>query len=135
MRKVTNRVIVHTTDTPPSMDIGVKEITVWHIARKMRGCGYNYVIRKDGTIEKGRDENMVGAHCKGRNWESIGIACVGGWKGKDDRTDAQISSLHKLCKELYDKYGGLEFNSHNEFSKKSCPNYDAKSELSYIKDL
>ena len=134
MRKVTNRVIVHTTDTPPSMNIGVEEIREWHIERGFNGIGYHYVIRKNGTIEKGRDENMVGAHCKGRNWESIGIACVGGWKGEDDRTDAQRTSLHTLCKKLYDKYS-LEFNSHSEFSKKSCPNYDAKSELSYIKEL
>ncbi len=37
MRKITNRVIIHCAQTPPSMDIGVKEIRVWHTGAKEDG--------------------------------------------------------------------------------------------------
>jgi N-acetylmuramoyl-L-alanine amidase len=117
------------------MDIGVKEIDIWHLDRGFASCGYHYVIRKDGTIEEGRPEKTPGAHCKGHNYDSIGVCYVGGWKGDDDRTAEQMKSMHELCKKLYDKYGGLEFYSHSDFSNKSCPNFNAKEELSYIKEL
>lgn len=135
MRRKTNKIIIHCADTPPSMDVGVKEITVWHKARNFSSCGYHYVIRKDGSIEKGRQIENVGAHCKGHNYDSIGVCYVGGWEGEDDRNEKQIKSMHQLCKDIMDIYGPLDVYGHRDFSDKSCPNFDAKDELDYIKSL
>lgn len=40
--------------------------------------GYHYVIRRDGSIEKGRPDDMVGAHTSGQNANSLGICYEGG---------------------------------------------------------
>jgi len=45
-------ITIHAAATTPSMDIGVKEIREWHLARGWRDVGYHFVIRRDGTLEK-----------------------------------------------------------------------------------
>jgi N-acetyl-anhydromuramyl-L-alanine amidase AmpD len=39
---------------------------------------YHYVIRRDGSIEQGRPEWQIGAHCVNHNAHSIGICYEGG---------------------------------------------------------
>jgi len=39
--------------------------------------GYQYLITADGTIKQGRADNEDGAHCRGWNDKSIGIALTG----------------------------------------------------------
>ena len=88
-----NKAVVHHTATS---DVSVEVIRKNHIeVNEWRDIGYHFLIRKDGTIEKGRDLNMKGAHAKGRNnW--IGIALT----GYDEFTDEQYEALAKLSIEL-----------------------------------
>ena len=80
MRKI-NEIILHCSATPASMDIGAKEIRDWHVnGNHWRDIGYHWVIRRDGTVEKGRPEYQVGAHCLNHNANSIGVCMVGGTK-------------------------------------------------------
>lgn len=84
-------------------DVTVQEIHGWHLEKGWSGCGYHFVIRKDGTVERGRPVGTVGAHCQGSNSNSIGINVVGDFmKGKP--TEAQINSLVKLVADLCDRY-------------------------------
>ena len=71
-------IVVHSSATKPSMDIGVDEIRQWHLARKFRDVGYHYIIRRCGEIELGRNISETGAHVRGHNKHSIGICMVGG---------------------------------------------------------
>lgn len=113
--------IIHCSDTPENMDIGVKEIREWHT--KERGwsdIGYHLVIRRDGAIELGRPINISGAHARGYNQISIGTCLV----GRDEFTDAQLESLKFL-----DKHFKMSYNcksiGHNEVNEnKTCPNID-----------
>jgi N-acetyl-anhydromuramyl-L-alanine amidase AmpD len=115
-----NKIIIHVADTPESMDIGVNEIRSWHTAKGWNDVGYHYVIRRDGTIEVGRQESKIGAHCRGYNWESIGICMV----GRNMFTDIQWDSLAKLVKSLDGRYGAT-VHGHRDFDKhKTCPNFD-----------
>ncbi len=83
-----SKAVIHHT---ASHDVSAKIIDQWHKERGWDGIGYHYVIRKDGTIEKGRSISKKGAHAKGRNhW--IGIALT----GYDKFTTLQINSLKKL---------------------------------------
>lgn len=100
VRTETKIIVVHHSDTP---DGNAKAFREYHI--KKRGwsdIGYHFVICRDGRIEKGREENLVGAHAKsnGRNWISLGICLV----GEDKFTDEQIKSLKGLLKKLCAKY-------------------------------
>ena len=54
-RKKTNMVVVHCSATRDDMDIGVAEIDKWHRGRGFYMIGYHDVIRRDGSVEQGRD--------------------------------------------------------------------------------
>ena len=120
-----NRTIVHCSDTPATMDIGVKEIDQWHKERGWKGIGYHYVIRRDGTIEFGRDLDQMGAHTKGHNSDSVGVCLVGGWKGEFNFTIAQLMSLKNLVNILQKEVFG-----HRDFDpSKTCPCFNVKALL------
>ena len=72
MRNINLIVLHHSqSDITAHDDIGV--IREWHKERGFKDVGYHYFIRKDGMIQKGRQLDVVGAHCKGKNKSSIGI--------------------------------------------------------------
>lgn len=126
MRKITD-IILHCTATPAKMDIGVKEVDKWHRHRGWKGCGYHVIIRRDGTVEYGRPMERVGAHTKGHNRHSIGVAYAGGvdldGKPEDNLTAAQEKALINLVEELRRDYGALTVSGHNQYSPKACPSF------------
>lgn len=111
------------------MDIGVKEIRQWHLERGFNDIGYHIVVLQDGSIEFGRPFDVMGAHCKGYNKESIGVCWVGGYGGLDDRTEAQKRTLIFIDKMLKAMFPDSNAHGHNEFSSKTCPNFDVKKEF------
>ena len=141
-RTSTDYLIIHCTATKPSMDIGFEEVNKWHRARGWIGCGYHFIIRRNGKIEDGRTTDAVGAHCKGQNHNSIGIAMVGGMDedmgaATDNFTPEQWESLKRLVEELHTKYPEAEIKGHYHFNPdKQCPAFDvddwAKVELDWI---
>lgn len=139
MRKI-NKIIVHCTATAEGKDYSVETIRKWHLKRGWRDIGYHFLVQRDGTVDEGRPIEQSGAHTKGHNWDSIGISYVGGveakkkdgkWIAKDTRTDEQKEALLDLICQLHDTYGGVVYG-HRNFSKKSCPCFDAKKEYENI---
>lgn len=128
-----DEIIVHCTATPKGRDVSVEDITRWHRERGFTTIGYHYVVLLDGTIERGRPEEQVGAHCKGHNSRSIGVAYVGGcdkaMRPKDTRTVRQRASLRHLLKVLKAKYPTASIHGHNEFADKACPSFNVKTDL------
>lgn len=119
------------------MDVGVKEINQWHKQRGWDSIGYHYVIRRNGQIEKGRDESIAGAHCRGYNQSSIGVCCVGGVAedGKtpeDTRTEEQKRALVQLVRTLKRKYPIATIHGHNEFAPKACPSFNVQKWLTEV---
>lgn len=131
MRKI-NYIIIHCTATPEGRRVTNEEITRWHKARGFRTIGYHYVVYLDGTVHVGRPENEIGAHCQGRNADSIGVCYVGGLdksgKPKDTRTPLQKQALARLLKQLRVKYPNAVICGHRDFANKACPCFDAKNE-------
>ena len=130
-RKSTTMIIIHCSATREGQDIKAADIKRWHKERGFDDIGYHYVIDLDGTIEKGRDESLVGAHCKGHNATSIGICYVGGcdknMKPKDTRTPEQRRSMLSLVRKLVNKYKipVTQIWAHHDFDKhKECPSFD-----------
>jgi N-acetylmuramoyl-L-alanine amidase len=118
MRPIT-KIIVHCSASPDSRDIGVKEITEWHIQRGFKTIGYHYIIRRDGLVQRGRQDAEIGAHCKGYNTASIGICLV----GQDKYTPEQVQGLHGLFALLWSKYPKAKAYGHYELDAgKTCPN-------------
>lgn len=123
-------IIIHCADTPSTMDIGVEEIREWHVKDNgWSDVGYHYVIRRNGTIENGRDLNRAGSHCYGYNQSSIGICLVGGRKKKEEEdlfTTEQFDSLESLLLNLKALISmKVDIKGHRDFnSAKTCPNFD-----------
>ena len=136
MRKITE-IIIHCSDTPEGRNDKAADINRWHKQRGFDRIGYHYVVDLDGTIERGRDLECVGAHCKGHNTQSVGICYIGGrssktWGYKDTRTDAQKAALLLLLKFLRKKYPDAKIYGHRDFSNKQCPCFDAKTEYANL---
>ena len=126
MRDV-SKIILHCTATRG--DVSASTIRSWHLDRGWRDIGYHFLIRTDGQIEPGRPVDEIGAHTKGQNKDSIGIAYAGGLDAdgtpRDTRTDEQTASLVILVMSLMVTFPNIErVHGHNEFSSKACPCFD-----------
>lgn len=132
MRKI-NQIIVHCSATPEGKNFHANDIDRWHKERGFDRIGYHYVIDLDGTIEKGRTIEKVGAHVKGHNSNSIGVCYIGGLASdgktpKDTRTVEQKTSLLRLLRELKSQFPAVTIHGHREFANKACPCFDAFTE-------
>lgn len=130
-------IIVHCSATPEGKDYTVSDIRKWHIARGFADVGYHYIVYRDGSINKGREESVVGAHCTGHNTNSIGICYIGGVEKdgktpKDTRTPEQKKSLLKLLSDLKRRYPKASIHSHKDYANKACPSFDATKEYSTL---
>lgn len=133
MRRITE-IIIHCSATPEGKDFTVEDIRRWHLARKFADIGYHYVIYRDGSVHKGRAENIAGAHCQGHNAHSIGICYIGGVAKdgktpKDTRTPQQKTALRQLVNQLKFYYPHATVHGHNEFSSKACPSFNVQKDL------
>lgn len=136
MRKI-NQIIIHCSDTIEGKNFTVDDIKKWHKARGWTDIGYHYVVYLDGSIHKGRNEEVVGAHCEGHNDHSIGVCYIGGkeagtFKAKDTRTKAQKEALIRLLMKLVCKYPEAEIVGHRDLANRKCPCFDAKNEYRNI---
>ena len=137
MRKI-NEIIIHCSDTPAGEDFSAADIDRWHKERGWACIGYHYVVRLDGTIEKGRDLSRAGAHCSGHNANSIGVCYIGGRSARgvapvtyyDTRTEAQKKALRSLIADLRKRFGAnLKVVGHRDYNKgKLCPCFDVEKE-------
>ena len=123
MRRILT-IYIHCTDSPNSMDIGAKEIRDWHIqGNGWNDIGYHWVVRRSGTVEKGRDEIVPGAGVRGKNKNSIHIV----WVGRSSLTAHQEESLFTVVYGVMKEYklGVDDVLGHCEDdSSKTCPNID-----------
>lgn len=117
-RSATKRIIVHHS---AGGDVSAATIHGWHLNQKWMGIGYQFVIRADGTVERGRAEWSIGSHSgPGANGDSIGICLTGNFEtGRP--TEAQIASLAELVRYLRSKYGDLSVIGHKDVMATACP--------------
>src|SRR3546814_15181327 len=102
-------------------NIGASDIRLWHRAKGWRDIWYHYVIKRDGTVEKGRPDDQPGAHEPRINARSIAVCLVGGsppigsaeYKkglGENNYTPAQWASLKTLDPRIHVKHPKEEFH-------------------------
>ncbi len=132
-------IIIHCSAVRPHQTSSAAQIDRWHKQRGWWCIGYHYVVRRDGTIEKGRDERTPGAHTLGMNHCSIGICYEGGLdaegKPADTRTPQQKESLLQLLRTLLQRYPRATIHGHREYARKACPCFDAKEEYKNLSPL
>ena len=132
-------IILHCSATKEGKDFTVADITRWHKQRGYDTIGYHYVIYRDGSIHAGRAEQVIGAHCKNQNRNTIGVCYIGGLDEdgypKDTRTEEQKSSLVKLVKLLMRKHklSPENIHGHYEFANRACPSFNVEEFRKQIK--
>ena len=126
MRTIT-LIVVHCSAVRPDQQSSAAQIDTWHRDRGFKlGIGYHYVVRRNGQIEQGRPEYMVGAHCLHHNAHSIGVCYEGGLdiRGQpaDTRTEAQKAAMRQLLEELHGRYPKALIVGHHDLDPtKDCP--------------
>ena len=101
-RDDTDMIVIHHTGGT-DIDASAEQIDEWHKNQDWVGIGYHAVIRKNGTIERGRPEWAVGSHAYGENWHTLGIH-LSGAMDKVQPTKAQIESCAHLVAYYCEKY-------------------------------
>ena len=126
MRSIT-LIVIHCSAVEPDQTSSVAQIDTWHRDRGFKfGVGYHYVIRRNGEIEAGRPEWLVGAHCVNHNKYSIGVCYEGGLNARgqpaDTRTPEQKAALRTLLEDLHRRYPRAVIVGHHDLNpQKACP--------------
>ena len=126
MRTIT-LIVIHCSAVKPNQTSSVAQIDTWHRQRGFKlGIGYHYVVRRNGEIELGRPEWLVGAHCMNHNKYSIGVCYEGGLDARgqpaDTRTTEQKAALRTLLADLHRRYPRAVIVGHHDLNpQKACP--------------
>lgn len=135
-----NKIIIHCSDFDRTHT--TRDVRKWHLLNGWNDIGYHFIIEKHdtehsriGQVNFGRLINTVGAHCKGENYDSIGICLL----GKHNFEGRQFYSLSKLCKNLIYSFN-LQIDDiypHNYFNNnKTCPNFSVENfKHKYLGDI
>jgi len=97
-----------------------------------------FVVDSSGVIYRLMPENWMARHCIGLNYDAIGVENVGGGKGIDNLTEAQVRANVQLVRYLKRKYATIaylighyeyrEFEHHALWREKDSDYRTAKSD-------
>lgn len=127
-----NLVVIHCSATKADQDFSAQDIDRWHRQRGFLEIGYHWVIRRDGTVQKGRDDSKFGAHAKGYNRNTIGVCLIGGvdanGKAKRNFTDEQYAALRQVLIGIQDVHGVTRACGHRDLPNvvKDCPSFSVE---------
>ena len=131
MRKI-KFIVVHCTATRAGQKVTAAQIDGWHRQRGFKSIGYHIVIGLDGYVEIGRPLEEIGAHCRGINKCSIGVAYVGGLDANgqpaDTRTPQQRKALLRILRQLKREFPDATIIGHRDVAPQACPCFDALQE-------
>ena len=116
-RTATRRIILHhaaaVTCTP-------QQVHRWHLGNGWSGIGYHFLVRKDGTVYRGRPEDTVGAHAGNNNYDSIGV-CFEGSFDREKMGETQKRAGQELVAYLKGKYAITQVQRHSDVNATGCP--------------
>lgn len=139
-REITE-IVVHWTETPTNKNIGSEEINEYHLASDLEGIGYHYVIRRDGSLQRGRPINIEGQHSplNNHNNRSIGVVFVGGinvpsgtpnpenFVSVQSLTRSQFNTFDHICRAFYSTFAGGQVVGHNDVDQtEDDPGFDVR---------
>jgi len=141
-----NLIVVHCTASRCDRRLTPESLDRIHRQRGFTGCGYHFYITREGAVFPMRPLDTIGAHVRGFNAHSIGIAYEGGLQpdgtAADTRTPGQRAALRFLIHQLLVLYPRSTVCGHRDLSPdlngngiiepqewiKQCPCFDASTE-------
>ena len=114
-------VLHHTTGTYSGSGQTVRNIQAFHQGptRKWADIAYSFLVAPDGTIYEGRGWGKQGAHTKGYNSSSVGIAFIG--DGRLPVPAPALASIAWLGSEADRRFGTLRRVGHRDVGSTVCP--------------
>jgi N-acetyl-anhydromuramyl-L-alanine amidase AmpD len=109
------KIIIHHT----AVDTTLEKLRASAIRRGYSDIPYHFVITADGAAHATRPLERMGAHCKGHNADSVGVALMGNLD-KEPPTEAQVAALMRLLADLRCKWDVPIFG-HSELRNTACP--------------
>jgi hypothetical protein len=118
-----SEIIIHWSETFANANINGKQLT------QLTGAGdnaYHYIIKRDGSVERGVPIKSAGNHTKGHNSYSIGVCLIGGVaaatedqglnerKSASNLTRAQYNTLYQILRVFFTQYPGGQALGHSE---------------------
>lgn len=116
-RRATEYIILHHRAGEGDAD----SIHKGHIASGWTGIGYHFYVRKDGSVFRGRPQEMVGAHCVGYNLTSVGVCFEGNYQTERTMPPAQLQAGMELVSYLKGLYPCAAVKRHKDFMATVCP--------------
>ena len=143
-REITE-VIVHWTEHFNNQDVGSEEIQSV-LSRNGAAIPYHYLIRKDGSIQRGRPTSYQGGSLNNNHHRySIQIAFVGGINAPTGTSDykrflsanaftpKQVTSFQQFCAIAYSAWPGVQIMGHNDIDRTQVdPGFDVINEMEHL---
>ena len=134
-------VIVHWTETYTNANIGADEIKTMAMEFGASDMPYHYVIKRDGSLQRGVPVDNAGTHCPEKDHDrySIGVVFVGGLNvstgtsGDDENTQAaaltraQFNTFYEFMRVFYNIYPGGQALGHGDIvADRTDPGFDVR---------
>ena len=118
--RVSMTVLHHTTGSYVSAQT-VRQIQSFHMGpdRKWADVAYSWLVAPDGTVFEGRGWDWTGAHTKGYNSVSVGIAYVG--DGRLAVPEVAKRAILSVADEADVRFGRLRRVGHRDVGSTVCP--------------
>lgn len=97
---VIQHTVQSTCDSMETCSLLVRQIQSQHISSSSIGddVGYNFLVGGDGAAYEGRGWNKIGAHTRGYNSRSVGVAFIGDFRDEEPPKE-QVIALLKLLRD------------------------------------
>lgn len=119
MREI-KRIIVH--HTAGGIHETMDSIRDLHVnGRGWSDIGYHYVIDRGGNLRLARPVWRIGAHCRGYNATSIGIAVMGNFEESGMSWTQPGDGLRILLVEMKRRHPGVVIRTHSDYGSTLCP--------------
>lgn len=137
-RTSTDYLVVHCAQTDASWDGHIDEVRRWHMQEHgWMDVGYNYFIRRNGDIERGRPWWAVGSGVKGWNHNSLHVCLAGGCDVHGNEQCNFTAEQWESLKWFLSYWKGQPstknavIQGHRDFPNvtKYCPSFDVKTWL------
>jgi N-acetylmuramoyl-L-alanine amidase len=132
------KIIIHHTATDANTTVDA--IRRVHIEkRKFSDIGYHALVDARGVAHPGRPVTRAGAHCRGHNTGTLGLAFIGYYHPPQNQRleDIQLETAARLCAlwcELYD-IRSSDIYPHSDFGHTACPGDNVRARLGELRVL
>jgi hypothetical protein len=117
VRTSTEVLVIHHTAERGSTP---QQIHDYHRSKGWSGIAYNYYVRQDGSVYRGRPEWAAGGHTLNYNHNSIGICFEGNFE-EEEMNGGQLEAGQWLIGDILTRYPDLRLVGHRDLNATACP--------------